>query len=70
MAYEQWYPDETKDELMAFILAVIATGILAGGGYLIYKACNKTESAESKTEQVAKVITPKNVIAYNNIKTL
>lgn len=71
MAYEQWYPDETEEEWMAVILAVIVTGIIAGCVFGVRSCARKNKEEKPKIEQVTnKTIQPQNVIAYNNVKTL
>ena len=68
MAYEQWYPDETKEEWAAFIIACIITGIIAGCVFGVRSCVRKNK--EAKTEQVTKdFVQPKDFIAYNNVKT-
>jgi len=51
MAYEQWYPDETKDEWFAFILAVIVTGIIAGCVFGVRSCARKNKEEKPKVEK-------------------
>lgn len=70
MAYEQWYPDETKEEWAAFILACIVTGIITCCVFGVRSCVRNNKKEKSKTEQITKnFVQPKDFIAYNNVKT-
>ncbi len=67
--------DDFMDRFMSVAAPWIVIGVFGLGAYGFYKLCtyeefNQKNKEEQKTEQVTKTITPTNVIAYNNVKTL